>query len=662
MTRLVVRVSAEDPSTETRALVTVTCEDDPDASLATGLIPKDLPQLPAAVVSLLGAAADGDPLAALCAALDPTTIRTKAGYKAVGNYLFGVLLGSLSPGWAELITEANPAEVVLDVQDPGLASVPWELMAQDSNRLFFDSGRGLYRRPERRSEGEPVATPTCGPLRVLVVVGDPMDPMLSYEREMSALYATFAGKTPDMHGLIHPELLLAPSLNELAIVTRELQPHVLHVVAHGVKTADGPGIFIKAIHGWSLSVEDVANLLTPSPPLVVLNTCHGASPTDRAAQWGFAAAFHSIGARAVVAMQGEIQSIASVAFSRAFYGAVASGRPIDVAVREARMAIAAEVPGSDADWALPVLTLKGEPSAVLPDLTRAPSLDGFERVRRAVDRDVERRQLCTAVQADDTVPHPLRVVVGKKEVGKTFLLLSCLLTCARRGRRVRYLKLAGGDHVDWLSLVRVIADGTSDEQDAFDGPMPSEPRLRLHHQIESLRQGREPGELANDDIAELPGDGPFVARTEWASGYIDRIFGSLRAALAKEAEANGLVLALDGLSDILGADLQQYVWPLLLKPIDGGKVPGVQLVASCRQVTWKRLPEEIQSRVDPIQLKDFEESDAQRLTMEYCARCSHDVEAWNEAVDLLFKSGIISGKFPPRTFKAIETLFDQVQN
>jgi hypothetical protein len=56
----------------------------------------------------------------------------------------------------------------------------------------------------------------------------------------------------------------------------------------------------------------------------------------------------------VVALQGEVLQKAAIVFARAFYSAVQRGVSIEQGLAQARLAIAAELPGA-IDWSLPAL-------------------------------------------------------------------------------------------------------------------------------------------------------------------------------------------------------------------------------------------------------------------------------------------------------------------
>ena len=95
----------------------------------------------------------------------------------------------------------------------------------------------------------------------------------------------------------------------------------------------------------------------PAMRMVVLNACRSARSSIEDAFSGLAAALVRRSMPAVVAMQYEISDSAALEFSRALYGAIADGEPVDFAVRFAREAVSWAQNGT-LEWGTPVLFLR----------------------------------------------------------------------------------------------------------------------------------------------------------------------------------------------------------------------------------------------------------------------------------------------------------------
>ncbi|HEY2292279.1 MAG TPA: CHAT domain-containing protein, partial [Thermoanaerobaculia bacterium] len=148
---------------------------------------------------------------------------------------------------------------------------------------------------------------------------------------------------------------------------REEAFHVVHFVGHAAFDPEsGKGrLLLEGADGSPnpVSAENLAFLLRglATPQLLVLNACQTAtfSWEDGHDPWsGLAAALLVAGFPAVVAMQFPITDKAAVIFSRGFYGRLAAGHPVDLAIAGGREAISLANSHS-LEWATPVLFLRG---------------------------------------------------------------------------------------------------------------------------------------------------------------------------------------------------------------------------------------------------------------------------------------------------------------
>jgi CHAT domain-containing protein len=176
--------------------------------------------------------------------------------------------------------------------------------------------------------------------------------------------------------------------------------HVLHFIGHGtfddaadegviaLVGADGRADFVSAS-----SLADLLHEASPTPRLVVLNSCEsGASSSDDPFS-GTAAALARSGIQSVAAMQFTISDRAALAFARGFYTALANGRTIDEAMRSGRIGILGLGRGT-LEWVTPVLYVRGPDTRLFDvvDPAQRPGSDDIERPR-------QRRRLIAAVVA-----------------------------------------------------------------------------------------------------------------------------------------------------------------------------------------------------------------------------------------------------------------------
>ncbi|MGP0023424.1 MAG: CHAT domain-containing protein [Streptosporangiaceae bacterium] len=293
---------------------------------------------------------------------------TEQPVREVGQVLFGGLLGTGEVAGRYRAAAAVAAmhgaalQVVLRIDAPALAGLPWEAM--------YDPAAGAYVcRQDQLVRHIPVASvPTPlqirPPLRILGVVSSPRGlPFLDVDKEQDQLARALA--RPARQGLA--EVHWAPSATwaDLQDLLLDGEWHVLHFIGHGdfdpgrdegvlaLVREDGRADLVAAHR-----LVDLLRQARPMPRLVVLNSCSGATAGASDLFSGTAAALVRGGVSAVAAMQYEISDPAAVAFARGFYAAIARGRGVDDAVSSGRVAILG-TGDRTLEWVTPVLYLRG---------------------------------------------------------------------------------------------------------------------------------------------------------------------------------------------------------------------------------------------------------------------------------------------------------------
>lgn len=331
----------------------------------------------------------------------------------VGRTLFGVLFGSSAVAGlyraaaaadryrdataaAERHLAAGPdgeMRIVLRIDDPELAGLPWEAMYDEESSggyvcrrhqlirqaavLGRQAGRHGATTPPAATTPVTATTPAAGnplpaagtpsaagtaPVRVLGVVSSPRGlPPLDVDKEKDALTRALSALIAG--GLI--ELAWAPSATwaDLRETVSGGGWHTLHYIGHGdFDPSHDVGMLALTGADGRMHLVDAnrfAGLLrqaSPAPGLVVLNSCPGAASSVTDLFSGTAAALVRGGVTAVAALQYEITGDASAAFARGCYGALAGGRDAAEAVSSGRVAIAG-LSGDTLEWVTPVLYL-----------------------------------------------------------------------------------------------------------------------------------------------------------------------------------------------------------------------------------------------------------------------------------------------------------------
>ncbi|WP_368680477.1 CHAT domain-containing protein (plasmid) [Rhodococcus opacus] len=249
----------------------------------------------------------------------------------------------------------------LDERCPELVNLPWEYLYDPRNRryLCLSERTPLVRYMPLRSRVSPLAV--AAPLRILTVVADPAGSdadSLEVEHEWEILKAALSELIDA--GAVQLDRLTSSTLESLNDrLSCEVQYHVLHFIGHGrFSSASGQGelLFESDLGGpRPVSAFELATVLDDhrSLSLVVLNSCEGARTSVSDPFAGTAQTLIHRGIPACVAMQFEISDAAAIAFSAAFYRALAANDPLDGAVTAARRAIYAK--GNHIEWATPVL-------------------------------------------------------------------------------------------------------------------------------------------------------------------------------------------------------------------------------------------------------------------------------------------------------------------
>lgn len=286
----------------------------------------------------------------------------------IGQALFSALLGSgdvagqYRASVALATDRGEGLRVVLRVDTPALAGLPWEAM--------YDAVAGGYicRRDElvRQVPVAAVVPPltVAPPLRILGIVSSPRGlPALDVEKEQEQL--TRALDRPCGQGLIEVQWADQATWAVLQDLLLSGQWHVVHFIGHGdFDIARDEGVLALTREDGRADLVEAGRLIDllrqarPMPRLVVLNSCSGAVTGASDLFASTAAALVRGGVSAVAAMQYSISDPAAAAFARGFYAAIAHGRGVDEATSSGRVAIL----GTGArtlEWVTPVMYLRG---------------------------------------------------------------------------------------------------------------------------------------------------------------------------------------------------------------------------------------------------------------------------------------------------------------
>lgn len=511
--------------------------------------------------------------------LDPALLpnATEPEVDKAGLALFDLLdAAGLSAVWAA----PQLCPLLFDIRPQELDGLPWELLrAPGGIAPFRDAAVPAIR---ARLPWRDPAPRAPLPVHVLVIVGDPDDADLAVDAEIDAIHDGL--RTAPCCWQV--EVLTAPTQQALFECYPEIAPDIVHIIGHGVRTPDGPGVAMRppGAPGWDLTADFVtgAMLAMPAPPrLVVLNACRTAEEPNRAARLARAltSALLERDTPAVVAMQGDVDSGAAATFSRSLYAALAGGRPLDEAVVAARAAVrfAGRFPARD--WALPLAEITAAPAAVLgyaPRIAPAAVLSrhrGFRSVGLVVDRAPQRRILHRRIRPEpETAGDSLLFVTGEPEVGKSSLARACVVAQAVRGDGVVYHSLENGT-VCAADFVLGVVDAARRWLGRWATPLCDETAAG----VAALFGRPAPGGAAAVPPADLMDLTLYTpARPNVAYAPVDDAYRSLQALLVALARTQPLVLVLDHVGRV--DEPAALVRGLIEPAATPGGLPGVQIV------------------------------------------------------------------------------------
>lgn len=292
----------------------------------------------------------------------------------------GELREVLKSSMQKVRSEGRGLRICLRLDDaPELAALPWEALgdALDDGVFGGDLDLLVARTLNVNRNRRPASAPEMwrGKVRMLGLLPCPEgETELSGASEWRELEKVLAEQA--RAGILETHLVDPPTLEELGREIDRAPCQILHIVAHGEPGSTGAGgsLLLETSTG---EVDPVGGLQLKRalasrelPRLIVLNACYGAAARADDAFDGLAQSLLRVGVRAVVAMRTAISDAAALTFATMLYRELVKGRTIESAMSEARRALA--LGDHRAEWATPVLYLRGENLRILDTDSLAP--------------------------------------------------------------------------------------------------------------------------------------------------------------------------------------------------------------------------------------------------------------------------------------------------
>jgi len=314
------------------------------------------------------------------------------------QWLFdGVIKGSLERSLGIAQGQGTPLCLCLDIRDPDLIALPWEIMQPQAGRQAFSLSEQI-RFSRTTSDVDPLVNIILDQsLKILLVLGEEevasqnetlssTQAALGLEAEAQMLKRILQGEVSS--GLrsrvpavpCQVDVLICPSPAELTKALERGRYNVFFYAGHGVPAPDGGLLFLNPRS--PLNGTELAQVLTRCRvKLAVFNTCWGAQADQQNQQTiprsSLAEVLLHHGVPAVLAMRDSIADEEALSFIQFFTQALAERNPVDRAVAIARQQLLTLYKFNQPAWTLPVLYLHPDfDSHILAepdlDITRIP--------------------------------------------------------------------------------------------------------------------------------------------------------------------------------------------------------------------------------------------------------------------------------------------------
>jgi hypothetical protein len=285
--------------------------------------------------------------------------------------------------------------VILTSQIAWVADIPWEFAFDHSQRSQLATEEVHFIRNALTDVPAEQLDQRPGPLRMLVVVSQPVDAgYISADEEEAVILSGFQPLIDA--GLADVDILRSVTTAGLHEKLLLKNYDVLHFIGHGEfdEKAQTGRLMFEDGEGRRefISVQDLRRILRGRGlQMVFLNACQTGRGGSALFARGIAWELVDVGIHCVVANQYSVLNSSATEFAQTFYWLLAMGWTIGAAAREARIAVNYAMQRETIDWAVPVVYARNPDSqlsmASIPR-TGATSRVAATGMRRRVRADV----------------------------------------------------------------------------------------------------------------------------------------------------------------------------------------------------------------------------------------------------------------------------------
>ena len=290
----------------------------------------------------------------------------------------------------------RPLRVRLEIKDPNLIYIPWEIMRPEAGKPAICLDREILFSRTSSHVGSLVDINKQEELSILLVLGantssinslNSVGSILNLKNESESIAKAITENSSSEPNSTSPfqvrakvTTLVQPSPRRLIEAIEAGNYNVFIYSGHGETNSDGGKIFLRPdepIKGTELAQVLVNNQIA----LAVLNACWGCAPQQHARtsikRSSFAEVLLHYGVPAIVGMRDAIADPESITFIKSFCKALGERVPIDRAVFLARQELVTVYKFNQPAWTLPILYMHPEFDGILipqynEDITQLP--------------------------------------------------------------------------------------------------------------------------------------------------------------------------------------------------------------------------------------------------------------------------------------------------
>lgn len=242
---------------------------------------------------------------------------------------------------------------------PEIAALPWEYLHDREDFLVARRSILLSRLPPEVKKTE--TQPLNSILRMLVIISGPDDlrvSPLNTEKEQEIILEAVDKLQREQK--IKVDFTEDATFENVQGYLNEQQYHIVHFTGHGI-SINGKGHLVFETEDRKARLIDnrtLSDLFSDRGiRLVVLSSCESAKGSNKEAFGDLASMLSKRRIPAVVAMQYSVLDDVAIKFADTFYRTIASGKSVDLALKEARIVMKNSEKSNCLDFATPVLYL-----------------------------------------------------------------------------------------------------------------------------------------------------------------------------------------------------------------------------------------------------------------------------------------------------------------